>query len=221
MEKIENFEKEFRSLSKLVEKQKLQAILEKKKDILFLNDRNLRCIDEGTPGGLHLAGSGVLVKDKSLINWDLFDGIYFHQECGAINFFIKENNLEENPDEFAEKFTKDLAKTYGKKFLGKIDLKRPKHFHNALGIWICGLPGFDFSKEKSLPPGFIINPFIVKDLNYTLFEINLALNIIENNGFGKFLKDEKFYLWFINENPKRFEKNISSNLNLEIMKFNL
>src|SRR5205085_1929742 len=59
-----------------------------------LKDTNLRCIDEGCPGGLHMAGSGVLNP-----NWEKdlkgrVTGVYSHEGCGAVGLYIAAQKIK-------------------------------------------------------------------------------------------------------------------------------
>lgn len=222
-EKIDLMVAEFERLKKgkIFEREKLKEIILRNKQALFKNDFILKCIDEGTPGGIHLAGSGILIKDHQIVNWPIIKGITYHQNCGAVSLFAKENNLSLEIDRLAENFAKDISNRYKINFLGIHHLERPREFHNALGIWVCNLPNFDFSLNSYLPPGFTINPFLVKDKEYTASEINLALKIFKEHGF--YLVDPKinFYLWFLNVPANDYLKFIQTDLNLEIVEINL
>lgn len=51
----------------LVKKQGISSYIGQLRDLhsaFHLADRTVRCIDEGTPGGIHLAGSGILADYK-------------------------------------------------------------------------------------------------------------------------------------------------------------
>ena len=56
-----------------------------------LKDRSVRCMDEGTPTGVHLAGSGILMgeeKAAAALKIAECDGVYSHAECGAAGIYI-------------------------------------------------------------------------------------------------------------------------------------
>lgn len=213
----EEFEKLIRT--KILSFDKLNQLLKNKN--LFKGKNILKCIDEGTPGGVHLAGSGILVDDLKIINWKIIEGITFHDDCGAARLYIQHKNLQIETNKAAERFAIEISQKYNLPFLGKQPLKRPKEFHYALGIWISNLPNFDYSLNSFLPPGFTINPFISFSKEYTIKEINLALKIFQENGFYLIDKNIEFYLWLLNVQAKDFEPYIQTSLNLKILEFQL
>ncbi|KKT19589.1 MAG: hypothetical protein UW03_C0016G0046 [Candidatus Peregrinibacteria bacterium GW2011_GWA2_43_8] len=61
------------------------------------DDKVIRCIDEGTPGGVHLAGSGILM-DAAQLTASLramgATGITSHSHCGAAGLYAKAQGLD-------------------------------------------------------------------------------------------------------------------------------
>lgn len=158
-----------------------------------LKDRSLRCIDEGTPGGIHLAGSGILFnlnkeKLKRFVSVAKVDGVYSHKNCGACKLYARMNNLASSDyDNLGIVWAKELAAQLNVPYKGHIneDLKRPKEFHNARVVYYDGTGSFDYSQVNQLPPGFIISRRYL-DLEYALKELEIAIDIaFGNNGFGE------------------------------------
>jgi len=58
----------------------------------IIDDRDLRCIDEGTPGGIHSAGSTILMgKEEALVALQAakVSGIYSHAGCAPPGYMPK------------------------------------------------------------------------------------------------------------------------------------
>ncbi len=176
-------------------------------DAFYLSDHSVRCIDEGTPGGIHMAGSGILLstpeKDAELarIKEELMnagvDGVYSHEGCGAAALYAETVAHDpKNAHKYAVEWAEKLAKELGVEYKGHItDLARPKEFHNARIAYYDGTGQFDPFKIKEIPDGFIISRYFL-DPTYSKEELAIALSIaMGHHGFGsKFNKDNPFII---------------------------
>lgn len=169
-----------------------------KKLTLELNDRYLRCIDEGTPGGIHLAGEGILYPKAAEDLQGVITGIYSHEECGAASLYASQNHImTDNADKIGDEKAKELAQVLGIPYLGSIpltEMARPSHLHVARAVYYTGQE-FDPTRI-GLPKGFQIDRFIISDSQYAQYEVELAVSIaMGSHGFaGKFTAESPFYL---------------------------
>lgn len=171
-----------------------------KHEAFILQDYDLRCIDEGTPGGVHLAGAGILYpKVEEDFNGKI-SGIYSHAGCAAVEHYIKEQNIVTNdPDSVADEKAKELAKKLNVTYLGRIDaarMKRPLETHIARALYYDGTGHFNASQAKGLPQGFVISRKYISDIDYAKSEIKKAIELAQGKyGFGdKFTQSTPFYL---------------------------
>ena len=172
-----------------------------------LSDHSVRCIDEGTPGGIHIAGSGILLStdDKQAQLESLIeklrsagvDGTYSHEGCGAAKLYAE--TIMNNPDkshDYAISWAQKLAGILNIPYKGHIaELSRPKEFHNARIAYYDGSGRFDPFRFKEIPNGFIISRYYL-DPEYSKQELSIALSIaLGHHGFGdKFTKDNPFII---------------------------
>lgn len=168
-----------------------------------LEDRSVRCIDEGTPGGIHLAGSGILLStDEKRAELERIleelrgagaDGVYSHAGCGAAKLYaetVKGDHDPNNAEGYAIEWAQALAKLLQAPYKGHItDLKRPD-FHNARIVYYDGSGRFDPFRMREIPDGFIISRYYL-DQRYAMEELRIALSIaFGHHGFGdKFTED--------------------------------
>jgi len=174
----------------------------KKLSVFFdVEDGWVRCVDEGTPGGLHSAGSGIL-RDKQEMLKIFRDaqvvGITSHDGCGAAKMFAHAHCGDEScGDEQGKKWAKELALELGVPYrhISFAKMQRPKEFHIARVVYYDGTGKFDYGDGKKLPPGFIISRKIQNEKD-SLAEIVLGLNIAFGvNGFGKLITENNpFFL---------------------------
>ena len=178
------------------------------KEAFELKDRALRCMDEGTPGGIHLAGSGILLSEDEaahVLGNARVEGIYSHTECSAAALFARNNNLDESQAEtLGEEAARKIAAKIAVPYLGHINadqLKRPLSFHIARIAYYDGSGRFDYSRVSNFPPGFTISR---KYLNpdYAKKEAEIAISIaLGVQGFGPLItKESPFVLIAIAEN---------------------
>jgi len=160
-----------------------------------LQDRYLRCIDEGTPGGVHLAGSGILL-DLSYVAEIArameVEAVTYHDNCTEVVRWGKTKNLLPDGElEEAKKIYARLAQELEVP-LYKIELRRPEGLHIARAIYYDGTGSFDPSVINGLPTGFVISRRYL-EADYALREVTMALDIAFGAyGFGE---------WFTRTTP--------------------
>jgi len=170
--------------------------------VFELKDKKLRCIDEGTVGGIHLAGSGILNKSAAveIVKQAGVTGIYSHAGCGAAGLYAQsQKGLDiSRADEYGIDWAKELAQASDLPYEGHIELSemaRPPEFHIARVAYYDGTGKFDPSQIEGLPPGFVISrKFLTPD--YAKQEADIATKIaLGDHGFGKIITPESpFYL---------------------------
>jgi hypothetical protein len=157
---------------------------------LRLTDRVVRCIDEGTPKGIHLAGSGILVEDRSEMILRLkearAEGVTSHEGCGAAVLAAKKMGRDPaDANALAQEFAQALAEELGVPYMGHIpvrELERPPDFHNAIAVYVTGR---DFERTDGLPSGFTISRHLLGP-TLAIPDIALATHIALNqHGFGE------------------------------------
>lgn len=169
-----------------------------------LKDRNLRCIDERTPGGLHLAGAGILLdldkeeleKVKEELKENNIEGVCSHAGCGAAKLYADLSGQDmSRADELARWWAKELAGILNVPYKGHIgevgqeEMRKPLRFHNARVIYLDGIGKFDYSLAEGLPAGFIINCNL--SMNNALKEAKIAASIATgDHGFGNMITKE-------------------------------
>jgi hypothetical protein len=166
-----------------------------------LEDKAVRCIDEGTPGGLHLAGSGILLgveKAAEALKKAGCSGISSHDECGAAGIYARANNLDASKsDEYGKEFALKLAEKMGVPYEGHIEIgamKRPSGFHTARVCYYDGTGKFDPALCGQLPAGFVVSRRYV-DGAYALEEVKVAVGIATGgHGYGELITAEAPFL---------------------------
>jgi len=166
-------------------------------------DRWIRCIDEGTPGGLHLAGSGILLGE----NWEGSleqaaevvremdaSGVSWHRGCGAVANFVKAHNeVKDDVDEVAERFARELAVKVTLPCREQM-LMRPEGIHIARAAYYDGAGQFDPSRVEGLPSGFVISRRYLGK-TYALKEAEMAVGIaLGHHGFGELFTSKQPFL---------------------------
>lgn len=177
------------------------------KNAFILKDRSVRCIDEGTTGGIHCAGSGILMDEKEVVEKFKkanIDGIYSHEECGAAGLYAKANNLDASKsDQYGIDFAKHLSSLLNVPYLGHIGIKemaRPSGLHSARCAYYDGTGRLDPSKTEGLANGFVISRRH-QSKEYSLKELKVSISIaLGSHSFGeKFTKESPFMLIVIGD----------------------
>ena len=164
------------------------------------NDHIVRCMDERTPGGIHAAGSGLLVATGAgkfdtdttaqiqFLKQSGAKGITRHRGCGAEAAWTKEMNLTlEEAEAKLQARTTTIANELGISFeMIEFDaMQGSKDGHKTAVIYYDATGTFDYSKHESLPTGFIVSRGLHPNAEYSLFEVNFAIGIIlGHHGLG-------------------------------------
>lgn len=172
-------------------------------------DKWLRCIDEGTPGGVHMAGSGILLGVEAAAEAARAAGattITSHEECGAAKLYATEKGLDpEKSDTLGQEFARDLAKKLGVNYchLPLTEMARPAGLHVARVAYYDGTGNFDPSRVPELPAGFVISRRYLKP-DYARRECEIAISIaLGHHGFGElFTKDTPFILVVVGDSKE-------------------
>lgn len=173
-------------------------------------DRGLRCIDEGTPGGVHMAGSGILDQKaaSNFVRHAQVDGIYSHEGCGAAALYAKNMGLDASQsDNYGVEWAKKLAEQAGVPYKGHIDfdqMNRPKETHDARVVYYDGTGKFDPTLVNGLPKGFVISRRYL-DPKYSQQELEIAISIaLGHEGFGdKFSRENPFWILTVGNNQDK------------------
>jgi hypothetical protein len=162
----------------------------------------INCIDEGLPGGYHLAGAGILlgVDDAAKAAKKVrASKVHWHSGCGAAEEFVRQNHLDPaGVDEVAQRFATELARLLGVAAT-KRELERPS-IHIARIAYVClRAKGFDYrgsGRASNLLPGFIVDADLHPSLDSAIDEARLALDVsLSEKGFGhRFTPETPFIL---------------------------
>lgn len=161
-----------------------------------LRDRHIRCIDGRTHGGLHLAGSGILLEidpDLSVAAAVEFGrkakatAVTYHQDCGAVEICLKAHHIKIGSKNRLTLYAREFAQTVASELevpCLEALLEGPVGFHPERAVYYTKVD-FDPSGEKRLPMGFVVSRGYLR-LGYALQELSVALQIaFGNHGFGK------------------------------------
>jgi hypothetical protein len=153
-----------------------------------LRDRWLRCIDEGCPGGVHLAGSGILLGEEAvkIARAAGVTAVTSHEECGAALLAAKRAGVAD-AETYAKDFSSRLAKRLGLFYdhLPISGMARPVGLHVARAVYYDGTGHFDPSRCGALPPGFVISRRYLTPVAARR-ECEIAVNIaLGPHGFGE------------------------------------
>ena len=179
-----------------------ESLIDSFKDSFNAKNR-IVCIDEGTPDGIHLAGSGILYildEEKDTYNWDDFkigletaakitqrsdelyriDEITYHDYCGAAGIVFEKMDPSiklqfNNSDDFGRYFSEQLAEILGKEAI-HIPLERPEDKHYAKCVIYDATGHYNAQGNKGIPQGLIISRRYLSE-EQALNETEVALNI--------------------------------------------
>jgi len=157
-----------------------------------LRDRRVRCIDEGTPGGIRLTGLGILLGfDKAIevLREAKVEGVHPHEGCGACDLHAKKVCTETKPDEIGIEWGKKLAAELGVPYSGFISadaMSRPREGHIARAAYYDGTGRFDCTGSLGLPPGFVVSRrHLNNHVDYARSEAEIAITIaLGPHGYG-------------------------------------
>jgi hypothetical protein len=159
------------------------------------------CMDERTPFGIHVAGSGILLTDEKLdeyIKENNPDAISSHDGCGAGKIYCQLHGLpEDKSDEIARGWAQETAKKYDKKHihLGYNDMVGSPDFHHARVCYIDATGSFNYRrKDDLLPAGFVVNKKGI-GLENALAENKVAITIMfDRHGLKEYFTPENPFL---------------------------
>ncbi len=166
-----------------------------------LRDRTIRCIDEGTPGGIHIAGQGILMNQDQLADFCAKaqpDGVTSHEECGACGLYATREHLDAaDTDGYGKVWVAKLADICGVPVKGHVAISlmaRPSGLHVARAAFYDGTGSFDPTRVSSFPPGFVISRAFL-DPAYAKDEVKIAADIAMGaHGFGGLITPEEPFM---------------------------
>ncbi|MEK7584036.1 MAG: hypothetical protein AAB490_02230, partial [Patescibacteria group bacterium] len=176
-----------------------------------LNKKCVSCMDEGTPGGVHAAGSGMLMNDAELEEYFAAaspDEITSHEGCGAARLYAAAHGLDiERSDQYAQEWAKHEADKRGLTYrhIAAPNMKRPSEGHFARTCYYDTTGTFNWDAAEGLTAGFVVSRKYMTP-EYSLREASVAMDIaFGDHGLGgKLLSREKpFLLVAIAEDTKR------------------
>ncbi len=192
----------FESIKKMGGMEQFAHALPDIEEAFHLEDHCVRCMDEGTPGGIHLAGSGILMDEAKAVEAMRAahaDGVYSHDGCGAAALYAKKMGLDASKsDEYGVIWAKHLAELLDVPYKGNIEkkkMKRPEDFHYARVAYYDGTGSFDPTRVADLPPGFVISRRLI-DAEAATSEADIATSIATgHHGYSELITaDEPFYI---------------------------
>jgi len=152
-------------------------------------DRALRCIDGRTPGGVHLAGSGVLLgqeKAQAFAQAAGVDRVTYHEDCEAARLWaVAHGHGEANASVCGREFAEELAAALGVP-CGEAPLTGVPGFHDETAVYYDGTGRADPSRVSGLPKGFVISRlYFGEDFPAALAEAKLAVDLaLSDLGFA-------------------------------------
>ncbi|MFA6338459.1 MAG: hypothetical protein WCW87_00120 [Candidatus Paceibacterota bacterium] len=160
----------------------------------------LCCMDEGTPWGVHSAGSGILLSDDTFEKYFAdakLDAISSHDGCAALKVWAAQQGIPpEDADEKAKLWYEKIAKEKGISHIhiSAEEMARPAEFHDARVCYYDGTGRFNYLSVKGLPEGFVVSrKYLGKD--HSLEECGIALSVaFGHHGFGDLLTSSKKFL---------------------------
>ncbi|MFA6324769.1 MAG: hypothetical protein WCX46_00895 [Candidatus Paceibacterota bacterium] len=179
----------------------------------FIENHSMCCIDEGTPHGIHSAGSGIL-RDKEEVLTSFRDAgvteITSHDGCGAAGLYAKSKGLDlSKSDEYAKEWSKEIAKELGVPYrhISSTEMSRPKGLHVSRVAYYDGTGKFDYSTTKELPAGFIISRAI-QSIGTSISEATVSFNIATgDHGFGELINQKNpFMIVAIGKDQEHLDK---------------
>ncbi len=189
----EVFVKEETKISKILH-EGITSLVGDKSQLFALKEKTLKCMDERTPGGIHLAGAGILLGEEKTLQFikdAQIEKVTWHKECGAVGLYLKKQGQTpsgEQIDEEAKKFAEALAKKAGIE-VAEEEMAGETSFHAARAIYFDNTGEFNFTED--LPTGFVISrKFLPSD--YAAEELKIAVSIaFGDHGFGKLFSVEQ------------------------------
>src|SRR3989338_5589297 len=122
----------------------------------------VKCIDEGTDGGVRVAGVGVLMSlDKIVAALEglQIEVVHSHDGCGAAALAATQTGTHvDDPDKLGQEFAAKVAKRLGARHhhIRREQLRRPQNMHVATVVYYSGVKAFNPALSDKLPNGFTI-----------------------------------------------------------------
>ena len=192
-DKEDIFKKDEKRITEILDKG-IDNIIQDKPALFDLKEKTLKCMDERTPGGIHLAGAGILLglcNAVEFVKRANIDKVTWHEECGAVGLALKKRGEKPSPDEVdqeARGFAEKLAKEAGIE-VGEESMAGVTSFHAARAIYFDNTG--EFNPTEELPAGFVISrKFLDKD--YAAEELKIAVSIaFGDHGFAELYSVEQ------------------------------
>lgn len=191
--KAEDFKQGEAKITEILDKG-INNIIQNKSALFDLKELTLKCMDERTPGGIHLAGAGILLGLYNAVDFvkkAKINKVTWHKECGAVALALQKRGERPTPDEIDEKakeFSENLAKEAGVDVEEEI-MQGEISFHAARAIYFDNTGEFNVTEE--LPAGFVISrKYLNKE--YAQEELKIAISIaLGDHGFGELFTVEQ------------------------------
>jgi len=171
--------------------------------------RPVLCMDERTVGGVHSAGSCILLSPEDLETYMRVaqpDAITSHNGCGAGKLYCRVHGLpEENSDKIARARAEEIAKQYS---LPHVHLRVEQKFHSARVCYWDVTGRINNDPDSGLPEGFVISRAFMNKEN-CLKEAGTALDIIfGDHGYGRqaFSADNPFIITAVAQDENQLEE---------------
>lgn len=184
------------------------------------DDHIVRCIDEGAPGGVHVAGAGVLLDEEAAVELlKKTGGATSHDGCGAAGLYYqkyKESLEAASPgisaDQHAKRRIEELCNLAGVPYHGHLahtHMRRPREFHPARiafydatdkfnNLTITGAP-----EAALLPQGFVVSRAAHRVVEEALEEAAICVQIaLGGHGFGQRITLEDPFLFVAIADPE-------------------
>ena len=144
--------------------------------------RSLCCVDGGIVGGIHLAGSGILIPFEQLQREAAAAGVKVlttHDDCGAYKLKHPDDH---NPNQGAAEWGRKTADRLGFLHLHfkSVNMDRPAGFHDEVAVYYDGTGWFN--RMPGMPKGFVVSR---KYFSSAQKDLELCINIaLGGHGFG-------------------------------------
>jgi len=176
--KEEVFKKEENRITEILH-QGINNFIKDKKALFNIKERVLKCMDERTPGGIHLAGAGILLgieKAVEFVKKAKITKVTWHRDCGAVALSLKnevKNPSAEEINDRAKEFTEELASKAGINS-SEEEMQGETAYHCARAIYYDNTGEFNINNE--VPTGFVISRKYL-DKEYAQEELKIAASI--------------------------------------------
>lgn len=184
-----------------------------------LGDLVVRCMDGRTPGGVHLAGSGILLglegskrfAAEVAEKYGHIEAVTYHRDCGAASAAVE--SIGGDPFVAGKAFAEELGRALGVESVYEVENEGWEGFHHERAVYYDGTGRFDW-KVGDLPAGFVISrAYLDFDVEYAKRELAMACDIAlkphdkGGHGFGELFAPElPLLIVVIAEGPSHLAK---------------